>query len=147
MFALAEDAQRVYLLFNYGTMSGADVVKWAEKQIDDSDSPSNALLELAWIHPDNTADIISVLNVLRQGADVYKSFEKILGFLYDYVKTHPAEAERISQRLLGTLVTLPDEKRRRDFYFLYRVDDDFDLNIERSATLKKFLDELRKFAE
>ncbi|HTQ40488.1 MAG TPA: hypothetical protein VMJ32_15795 [Pirellulales bacterium] len=148
----AEDAQRVFLLFNYGVLFGADVIKWAEELVANADSPSNTLLELAWTKPDNTADIISHLNALTHGVDICEAFKRVLGVLYGYVKTHPMDAERISQRLLGTLVTLRNEKNAREFYFLYGIDDDFEhanhgRYFERAAVLEDFLGELQKFAE
>ncbi len=148
MLTLADDAHSVFLLFNYGVFSGTDVIRWAEKRVAESDVPTDALLELTWTLPDNTADIISHLNSLMRGAGLCSAFKKVLGNVYDYVASNPNEAERISHRLLGTLVTMRNDRDASQFYFLYRIDDDFeDVYKERSAVLKCFLNELQKFAD
>jgi hypothetical protein len=147
----AEDAQSVFWLFNYGVMSGADVIKWAEDQIAITELPSDPLLELTWTKPDNTAEIISQMNTLKNGADFPEAFRRVLSCLHDYIAAHPADAERIADRLLNTLAGVPIDEKTREFHFLYRCSDYFEhaqqgRDIERSAVLKDFLSELQKFS-
>jgi hypothetical protein len=152
MSSFADDAQRVFLLFNYGVMSGTDVINRAEDHVANSDSPSDPLLELAWASPNDTAEIISRLIVLTRGADIYIAFKKVLGYLYDYVMLHPTTAERITSRLLGTLIEIRHDTRAREFYFLYRCSDDFESvhqgeYVTRPTVLKFLLTELQKFTK
>lgn len=151
MSIFAEDAQRVFWLLNYGVMSGADVIKWAEDRVAGIDLPPDPLLELTWTKPENTAEIISHLNSLKNGADFSEAFRRVLSCLHDYIATHPADAERIADRLLNTLAGFPIEEKTREFHFLYRCSDYFEhaqqgREIEQSAVLKDFLSELQKFS-
>ena len=152
MTAIAQDAQRQSLLFDYGVASAEDVIHWADSKIVEMDSPPDALIELSTTAPDHTADIISLLHRLREGADFWLAFRLVLGQLHDYVTNHPARAESIANHLFLTACAFYPAEIPADLQFLYRFDDAFSLARtgtygEPDTVYKEFISELGRYKQ
>ena len=67
MQTIAHDAQRMSLLFEYGVLTGDDVIAWSDSAIVQLDSLPDSLLQLSMTAPDKTGDIMSHLHQLSSG--------------------------------------------------------------------------------
>lgn len=150
MPSLAQEAQRLSLLFKYGVVSAGELISWADSQIAELDSPPEALLELSITFPDDTGGIISRLHRLSAGADIWSAMRAALPRIRDYVTARPQDAEHIANHFYLTALTF--EPVPTDLRFLYRFDDAFYLAREgtygdRETIYKDFLSELERFSE
>lgn len=126
MKTFAHDAQRMGLLFEYGVVTGSDVVAWADAAIVQLDSLPDSLLQLSLTAPDNTADIISHLRQLASGSDFWAALRSVIPQIRDYVVAHPERAECIANHLFFT-ACFAYNKVPKDLKFMFRFDDAFSL--------------------
>lgn len=150
MCALSQDAQRLSLMLQYGVLSGADVVRWADSQIVAQDSPSDALIELATTPTSQIADQLSHLRALASGADFWEAFRVLLGALHAHLTVHPERAEDIASELSRTVLWSDPGDVPGDLGFIYHFDDAFSharegIYGEPEAVLHEFRCELEKF--
>ena len=78
MKSIAHDAQQMGLLFEYGVVTGNEIVAWADSAIVQLDSLPDSLLQLSLTAPDNTADIISHLHLLASGSDFWDALRSVI---------------------------------------------------------------------
>jgi hypothetical protein len=150
MTEIAQDAERMSLLLQYGVASGDDVVSWADSLITRLDSSPDSLLELSTTAPSKTADLLSCLRRLSVGADFWTALRSAIPRLRDYVAAHPDRAEGIANHLFLTVCSFSALDVPDDLHFLYRFDDAFSLAREGTygtpeTVLQEFLHELDKF--
>ena len=126
MKTIAHDAQRMGLLFEYGIVTGKEVVAWADSAIVQLASLPDSLLQLSLTAPDNTADIISHLHRLASGADFWAALRSVIPRIRDYVVEHPDGAETTANHLFLT-ACFAHNKFPKDLQFLFRFDDAFSL--------------------
>jgi hypothetical protein len=150
MPSIAQDAQRLSLLFRYGVVAVSEVISWADSQIAEMDSPPEALLELSTTSPSDTGGIISRLHRLSAGAEFWPALRAALPRIRDYVASRPQDAKRIANHFYSTATTF--EPVPTDLQFLYRFDDAFCLAhdgtySDREAIYRELLSELERFRE
>lgn len=150
MSAIAQEAQRLSLLFEIGVIDAGSVIDWADSQIVAVDSPPIPLIELSATSSERVGDIISHLHALARGADFWRAFRSALSTLHGHVSAHPSDTERIAGELYRRAVFTAPGNIPDDLSFLYRYGDAFDLAHqgvygEISAVRKEFICELEKF--
>ena len=149
MQTIAHDAQRMSLLFQYGVLTGDEVISWADSVIVQMDSPPDSLLQLSMTAPDKTGDIISHLRQLSSGSDYWAALRSAIPQIRDFVVAHPDGAESIANHLFHTACHAPD-RVPKDLHFMFRFDDAFSLARdgvygEPQAVYRDFICELEKF--
>ena len=150
MSAIAQEAQRMSLLFEIGVIDAGSVIDWADSQIVAADSPPTSLIELSTTSSERVGDIISHLHTLAQGADFWPAFRSALSTLHEHVSTHPNDAGRVAGELYRRAAFTAPSSIPPDLRFLYRYGDAFDLAHQgvygdMSAVRKEFICELEKF--
>lgn len=150
MSTIANEAQRLGLLFRYGIVSASEIITWADSKIVGLDLPPAALIELSTTAPSETGAIMSRLHGLTGGADFWLALRAILHRIRDYLVAHPEAAERIAGHLYTAATTY--EPVPADLGFLYRFEDAFYLANEgtcgdRDTVFEEFLSELGRFGE
>ena len=152
MTAIAQDAQQMSLLFQYGVAAAVEIVAWADSLIVQMDSPPDALLELSTAAPSKTEDILSCLHRLSVGGDFWSAFRSALPRLRDYIRLHPDRAENIANHLFLTACSFSVSDVPGDLHFVYRFDDAFSLARqstydEPETVYREFIHELDKFTQ
>jgi hypothetical protein len=152
MPSLAEDAQRMTLLFEYGVVADDEVVAWADWFIVQMDSPPYLLLELSTTAPSKRGDILTCLHRLSVGADFWAAFRSALPRLRDYIASYPDRAEGIANQLSLTACNSPPSDVPDDLNFICHFDDAFSLAREgtygESETVyREFVHELDRFSQ
>jgi hypothetical protein len=149
MQIIAQDTQRMSLLFEYGVLTGDDVIAWSDSAIVQIDSPPDSLLQLSMTAPDKTADIMSHLHQLSSGSDFWAAVRSAMPQIRDFVVAHPDQAESIANHLFFTACRAPD-RVPKDLHFMFRFDDAFSLAHdgiygEPQTIYRDFIHELEKF--
>jgi hypothetical protein len=150
MLTIAQDAQRISLLFEYGVVSGTDVVGWSDSVILQMDSPPYELIELSLTAPDKTADIMSHLHQLSAGSDFWSALRSAMPQIRNFVVARPEQASSIAHHLFFTAVLNPDNVPK-DLSFMFRYDDEFwlaegGIHRDPETVHRNFIHELSKFA-
>lgn len=149
MKTIAHDSQRMSLLFEYGVVTGTEVVAWADTVIVQLDSLPDSLLQLSLTAPDNTADIISHLHQLALGSDFWAALRSVISQIREFIIEHPDQAENIANHLFLTACFVHN-KVPKDLQFMFRFDDAFSLAQdgiygEPQTVYRDFVQELGKF--
>ena len=150
MNSIAQDAQRVSLLFEYGILKFGAVISWADATIAGMESPPQLLLELSMTAPERTDNILSSLHGLSEGADFWAAFRNVVPELRAFVASHPEIAEKIANQMYLTACmvgNLPEDLR-----FLYYFEDAFSLARQETygdigAVYQDFLQEMGQVAK
>jgi hypothetical protein len=145
--SIAQDAQRISLLFQYGALDASSVVTWADNAIVALDSPPDALVDLSLAAPASTAEILSCLHRLSLGADFWSALRSAVPALRNFIAQDPERAERIAGHLLVTVYSFDVKDVPKDFHFIYRFDDAFSLAREDiygdlKAVCREFADQM-----
>jgi hypothetical protein len=145
MNSIAQDAQRLSLLFEYGAIDARAVISWADTWIVQMDSPPDLLLKLSMTMPEKSGDILSYLRGLSSGADFWKAFRNIIPQLRSFVASHPELAENIAIHFYHTAFIV--ENVPEDLRFICRYDDEFSLARQGiygdfDTVYKKFVEEM-----
>ncbi len=152
MTEIAQDAQRMSLLFQFGVATADEAISWADSWIQRTDSPAEALLELSTTPPGKTGDILSCLRQLSAGADFWNALRGALPRLRDYVASHRDRAEGIANQLFLTVCSFGVPEVPDDLSFAYRFGDAFSLAREGTygdpeTVYQEFIHELDKFTK
>ena len=152
MQSIAQDAQRVSLLFQYGVLDASAVIAWADAAIVQMDSPPDSLLELSTTAPDKTADVLSCLHRLSSDAEFWSALRSAIPQLRDFVASHPDHAESIANHLFLTVCRFPVSELPDDLHFIYRFDDAFSLAREGTygdteTVYREFVHEMERFTQ
>ena len=150
MQTIAHDAQRMSLLFEYGVVSGVDVIGWSDSAIVQMDSPPDTLIQLSLTAPDKTADIMSHLHQLSSGSDFWAAVRSAMPQIHDFVVAHPDRAESIANHLYFT-ACFASGRVPKDLHFMFGFDDAFSLAHDGiygdpQTIYRDFIHELEKFA-
>src|SRR6185436_13963371 len=127
MQSIAQDAQRLSLLFQYGVLDASTVIAWADTAIVQMDSPPDSLLELSTTAPDKTADVLSCLHRLSSGAEFWPALRRAIPHIRDFIVAHPDRAVAIANHLFLTACSFGVSDVPDDLRFVYRFDDAFSL--------------------
>jgi hypothetical protein len=150
MQSIAKEAQRISLLFDYGVLTGNEVIAWADSVIVELDSPPDSLIELSTVAPERTGDIISHLHRLSTGSDFWVAVKSAIPQIRDFIAAHPNRAEDIANHFYRTACSrMADIPKELNFFF--RFDDAFSLANqgilgERRDIYRDFINELTEFA-
>ena len=149
MQPIAHDAQRISLLFEYGVLTGNNVIAWSDGAIVQLDSPPDSLLQLSMTAPDNTADIISHLHQLSVGSDFWAALRSAIPQIRDFIVVHPDRAESVANHLFRTACHAASQLPE-DLNFMFQYDDAFSLARDGiygdSQTIyRDFIQELEEF--
>jgi hypothetical protein len=152
MTDIAQDAQRMSLLFQYGISAADEVIKWADSMIVQMDSPPDSLLELSTTAPSKTADVLSCLRGLSAGAEFWMALRSAIPQIREFVTSHPDRAEGIANHLFHTVCRFPFSDLPHDLHFIYRFDDAFSLAREGTygepeTVYREFIHEMEKFTQ
>jgi hypothetical protein len=152
MESITQDAQRVNLLFQYGVLDARAIIAWADAVIVETDSPPDALLDLSTTASDRTADILSCLQRLSEGAEFWPALRSAIPQLRDFVTLHPDRAERIANHLYLTACSFAIGDVPEDLDFIYRFDDAFSLAGEGTygeteTVYREFVCEMGRFTD
>lgn len=119
-----EEADVLRCGYEVGYFDKSDIIRWADTQIEECDSPSTTLLDLAMIR---TTDPIDVMNLLRSIGSPESSIaiETQLGFLGLLVTTGAISMERAVRGLFWLVHDegLTEEQQKQIYY----LDDGYDL--------------------
>jgi len=149
MQSIAQDAQRVSLLFQYGVLNANAVTAWADAAIVQMDTPPDALLELSTTPPDRTVDVLACLHRLSSGAEFWSALRSAMPQLRDFVASHPERAESIANHLFLTACSFVEDVPE-DLRFMYRFHDAFSLARDGTygdteSVYREFVNELERF--
>ena len=149
MQTIAHDAQRMSLLFEYGVLTGNDVIAWSDSAIVQLNSLPDALLQLSMTAPDKTADIMSHLHQLSSGSDFWAAVRSAMPQIRDFVGAYPDRAESIANHLHFT-ASFASGRVPKDLHFMFLFDDAFSLAHdgiygEPQTIYHDFIHELEKF--
>lgn len=122
--SIQHEAAQLSILFDCGSISAAEIIVWADEQIVKMDKPSDSLLSLSMIQPEKTADIISLLHQLGEGADFWSAFRNTLPRFHEFLQIHPEKCEGVANHFFKLACKF---KAPRDLNFLYGFDDEFGL--------------------
>jgi hypothetical protein len=152
MPTIAQDAQRVSLLFHYGAMTACEVIAWADSWILELEEPSDLLIELSTTLPNETTEIVSRLHRLSTGADIWSALRSAFPRLHEFILSQPEKAEIVANHLFNTGCEYLSSNVPKDLNFIYRFDDAFSLAYagivgEPKAVYAEFIFELEKFHE
>jgi hypothetical protein len=150
MQSIAQEAQRLSLLFQYGVFDAGAIIAWADTAIAQMDSPPDSLLELSTTAPDKTADILSRLHRLSSDAEFWPALRSAIPPIRDFIVAHPDRADAIANHLFLTACSFGAGDVPDDLRFLYRFDDAFSLAHEGTygeaeTVYREFIHELEKF--
>ena len=155
MPSLAQDAQLLKLLFQYGLIPSHAIINWADAQIISLSSPPAQLIELSTTPDSRTADLLSHLGALAADADYWEAFRAVLGFVAEAVSSHRETAVQSANKLYCFVVTTGPARSMpfdlpEDLQFLYRFLNDWDvahtgIRGEPNALLEQFITRLQSF--
>jgi len=150
MQSIAQEAQRVSLLFRYGVLNSAEVIAWADGMIAQMESPPDMLIELSIVAPEKTEDIIHCLGQLASRSDFWAAFRRAIPQFRDFIISHPENAEAIAHHFYLAAWETSTSDVPADFRFIFRFDDAFSLARDgicgdTKAVFHNFIRELEKF--
>jgi len=123
MKSIAQDAQRLSLLFQFGVIDAKAAISWADPFIVEMDSPPDLLIQLSTTAPEKTGDILSCLRALGLGADFWTAFRSTIPQIRAFIAFHPELAERVADHMSFIACTVGDVPE--DLFFINRYDDAF----------------------
>jgi hypothetical protein len=150
MNKLKTDAEVLKVGFIVGVYEVADVIKWADKEIERLDKPPLALIDLAMMSKAHRDEIKNQLAILSNDSDPLTAIREVLGKLYFTLLDNPTFAPKPAKGLYN-LAEKFDFKLPEDIQSMSDFDYSFDLvrgdDYHIRRVTQEFLDFLKPFAE
>jgi hypothetical protein len=116
------------------------------------DAPPIQLINLATVPAGDTNSLLTHLHDLAADSEYWPAFRDSLGYVYDYLISHPDDASQIASLLESIVASFTPCDMPKEFSFFNSADDAFHLARQRiggneGSIREKFMDHLQTFGQ
>jgi len=121
-----DEAELMRLCLDYGLCSKADVIAWADREIETCDAPDPAVIDVALATRATTQDLLDLLAAVPGTSDVVSARAMFLGRVADALRHAPDTLPEVV-RVLRRVALCGDAPDERASHAMRTLENDYEL--------------------